>query len=190
VGGGTPGGACPAPEAVQAEKHAGILESPGGRLARNACHGRSSSRSTSDFFATRSFLWGGDDPRESQPDGLGGYRRDLWGQEIRAARENLGAIGASDRVRYWDARRLSLGDGSANRVVTNMPWGRQVAVDSGLEHLYRASFSEMLRVLAPGGRIVVLTGSPEVLAPFRSRLVGLRQISLSGQRPHILVFGP
>jgi hypothetical protein len=48
----------------------------------------------------------------------------------------------------------------------------------------------MLHVFAPGGRIVVLTGTPELLAPFRSRLVGRRQISLSGQRPHILVFGP
>jgi len=115
---------------------------------------------------------------------------DLHSGAVRAAHENLRDIGASDRVRRWDARRLPLGDDSVDRVVTNIPWGRQVAVDSGLEHLYRESFSEMLHVFAPGGRIVVLTGTPELLAPFRSRLVGRRQISLSGQRPHILVFGP
>lgn len=118
---------------------------------------------------------------------LGG---DIHREASDAARQNLGRVGASDRVRRWDARRLPVDEGSANLVVSNMPWGRQVTVDPGLEHLYGASFSEMLRVLAPGGRILVLTGLPELLSPFRSSLVEQRQISLSGQRPCVLVFEP
>lgn len=118
---------------------------------------------------------------------LGG---DIDSKAICATRQNLAPIGAQDRVRRWDAKRLPLADDSVDRMVTNMPWGRQVTVDSGLGHLYRASFSEMLRVLAPGGRILVLTSLPELLAPFRSCLVEQREISLFGQRPYILAFEP
>lgn len=118
---------------------------------------------------------------------LGG---DIRSEAIDAARRNLGPAGASERVWRWDAARLPLDDGSVDRVVTNMPWGRQVTVNSSLERLYEASFFEMLRVLAFGGRILVLTSLPELLAPFRSRLVEQRQISLFGQTPSILVFEP
>jgi tRNA (guanine6-N2)-methyltransferase len=116
---------------------------------------------------------------------LGG---DASSNAVRAARENLGHAGVIARVRRWDAAQLPLPDDSVDRVVTNMPWGRQVTVDSGLEGLYRGAFYEVLRVLAPGGRVVVLTTLPDLLALLRSCLVEQREISLFGQRPEVLVF--
>ena len=118
---------------------------------------------------------------------LGG---DTQSNALRAARENLGHAGVNARVRQWDAAQLPLPDNSVDQVVANLPWGRQVTADSGLEDLYRWAFYEMLRVLTPRGRIVLLTTLPDVLAPFRSCLVEQREISLSGRRPQVLVFDP
>jgi 23S rRNA G2445 N2-methylase RlmL len=115
---------------------------------------------------------------------------DVDTEAIHAACENLGRAGVTGRVRQWDATWLPILDSSVDRIVTNMPWGRQVTVNSGLEDLYRRSFYEMLRILAAAGRIVVLTSLPELLGPFSSLLVEQREISLFGQRPHVLVFEP
>ena len=65
-----------------------------------------------------------------------------------------------------------------------------MTADSGLEDLYCGAFYEILRVLAPRGRIVVLTALPDLLAPFRPCLVEQREISLTGQGPQVLVFEP
>jgi tRNA (guanine6-N2)-methyltransferase len=118
---------------------------------------------------------------------LGG---DAQSNAFRVARENLGHAGVNAWVRQWDAAQLPLPDNSVERVVTNLPWGRQVTVDSGHEDLYSGAFHEILRVLTPRGRIVVLTTLPDLLAPFRSCLVEQREISLFGQRPQVLVFEP
>jgi 23S rRNA G2445 N2-methylase RlmL len=125
--------------------------------------------------------------------GLMGFKAlggDVLGEALDAARENLSRASVSAPVEQWDAQRLPLMDHSIDRVVTNMPWGRQIRTDSALAQLYRVSFSEMLRVLAPDGRMVALTSAPELLAPLSSSLVEQKEISLFGQRPHILVFAP
>ncbi len=74
------------------------------------------------------------------------------------------------------------------RVVTNLPWGRQVAVEGTLPSLYRRIVVPMRRVLAPAGRIVVLTNAPDEIDPLDLACVERTGISLFGQRPSILVF--
>src|SRR5262249_6896760 len=98
--------------------------------------------------------------------GLMGFKAlggDVLGKALHAARENLSRTGVSARVEQWDAQRLPLMDNSIDRVVTNMPWGRQIRTSSALEQLYQVSFSEMLRVLARDGRMVALTSPPHLL---------------------------
>ena len=48
------------------------------------------------------------------------------------ARANAAAAGVDVPIEQWDARALPLPDRSVERVVTNLPWGRQVAVDYGI----------------------------------------------------------
>jgi 23S rRNA G2445 N2-methylase RlmL len=107
---------------------------------------------------------------------------------VTAARANISAAGISADVREWDARALSLDDGVFERVVTNLPWGREVQVDAALEVFYRRVCAETRRVLAPGGRIAVLTSLPHlVIFPDLRRDVML-EISLFGQTPTVLIF--
>jgi tRNA (guanine6-N2)-methyltransferase len=107
---------------------------------------------------------------------------------ITAAQANAVAAGVTIDVRKWDARTLPIGDGSIDRVVSNLPWGREVQVDAKLDVFYRRACSEMHRVLAPGGQIVVLTNLPHLVDfPDLQRDTRL-EISLFGQTPTVLGF--
>lgn len=109
----------------------------------------------------------------------------LWA--IAAACTNAAGAGVAARFDVADARRLPLAAGTVDRVISNLPWGRQVRVDTALDTFYRRSLAEMARVLAPGGRIVLLTGVPDLAQYSGLRCLQQRQISLCGQRPTIIV---
>ncbi len=110
---------------------------------------------------------------------------DLDAEAIQAARANLQAAGAALNVEQWDARRLPLPDASAERVVTNLPWGRQVAVDADL---YAGVCAEIERVLAAGGRAALLTSAPESLIFEQLTPIDRIEISLYGQTPTISLY--
>jgi hypothetical protein len=65
-----------------------------------------------------------------------------------------------------------------------------VSVETALPVLYRRLFTQMRRVLAAAGRMVVLTHDPALLDPLDLSCVEQIEISLFGQRPTILVFSP
>jgi tRNA (guanine6-N2)-methyltransferase len=117
----------------------------------------------------------------------------IWGGDsdlsaVSSARVNVRAAGAAASVNVWDARALPIPDGSFDRIVSNLPWGRQTAISGGLANFYREVCAEMRRVLAPGGRITLLTNAPQ-LASFRDlSRDGQFEISLYGQTPTILTF--
>lgn len=117
----------------------------------------------------------------------------VWGGDIdtaavSAAGLNLKAAGIAAIVNAWDARALPIADGSVERIVSNLPWGRQITISGGLALFYRDVCAEMRRVLAPGGRIALLTNAPQ-LAPFQDlRREGQFEISLYGQTPTIMIF--
>ena len=123
----------------------------------------------------------------------GKYGAAVWGGDsdmsaVSAARANVRAAGVAASINAWDARALPIPDGSVERIVSNLPWGRQVTISGGLSHFYRDVCAEMRRVLAPGGRIALLTNAPQ-LAPFQDlRRDGQLEISLYGQTPTILTF--
>ncbi|HVU12495.1 MAG TPA: methyltransferase domain-containing protein [Phototrophicaceae bacterium] len=108
-------------------------------------------------------------------------------EAVEAARLNAQAAQVEIALAHWDARQLPLANGSSERIVTNLPWGRQVAVDDELARFYRAVCAEIERVLAPGGKAVVLTSAPSLLAFERLRPVEQIEISLFGQTPTISV---
>src|SRR6266702_329076 len=107
---------------------------------------------------------------------------------VAAARANVAAAGVKASVHQWDTTALPIATAAMDLVITNLPWGRQVPVDEDLSSLYERIFTQMRRVLAPSGRLVVLTNEPQEIDPLDLSCVEQIEISLFGQRPTILIY--
>jgi 23S rRNA G2445 N2-methylase RlmL len=104
---------------------------------------------------------------------------------LRAAQANASAAGVAVALRRWDAQTLPLADGAAERIVSNLPWGRAVEVNTALATFYRRACAEMQRVVAPGGRIALLTDAPHLMTFDGLECERQIEISLFGQTPVI-----
>ena len=105
----------------------------------------------------------------------GPYGRVLGGdidpERVDAPRKNVRGNrkkpGAADRsqpdIRQWDARQLPLDTASVDKVVTNLPFGKQLGRDITPERLYPAVLAELERVVRPGGRIVLLSSEFDLI---------------------------
>ena len=116
---------------------------------------------------------------------LGG---DIDSSAVSAASVNARAAGIAANFNVWDARALPIPDGSVERIVSNLPWGRQAPINGSLANFYRDVSAEMRRVLAPGGRIALLTNAPQFTSFQGLRRDCQLEISLYGQTPTILTF--
>jgi tRNA (guanine6-N2)-methyltransferase len=107
---------------------------------------------------------------------------------IAAAQTNIDAARAAACIQLWDAQALPVPDASFERIVSNLPWGRQAGVDASLASFYRCVCAEMRRVLAPGGRVSLLTNAPHLVDfPDLDRTEQI-EISLFGQAPTITLW--
>jgi tRNA (guanine6-N2)-methyltransferase len=133
---------------------------------------------------------------------------DLHMEAVAAARMNAASADVGICIEKWDARRLPLPEASVECIVSNLPWGRQVRVSSDggpgassgsalemsneaeeeLAAFYTDVCAEMERVLAPSGRIVLLTNRPQLLHFDRLQATGEIEISLFGQTPVLRTF--
>lgn len=113
---------------------------------------------------------------------------DIDAPAIQAARANMRNAGVHLRIDQWDARYLPMGDACIDLAVSNLPWGRQIAVDEALTDLYESICFEIERVLRVGGRVALLTTSPDLLRFPTLTLTGQHEISLFGQTPVISLF--
>ncbi|MGP3925391.1 methyltransferase domain-containing protein [Streptomyces sp. 8N616] len=113
---------------------------------------------------------------------------DVDPEAVRAARAN--AADCRDiAVRRADAGELPLPDGSADRMVSNPPWGAQVGAQGLLAGGLSRWWAELRRVLAPGGRaVVLLPDTAELPTAIRHQLtpVHIQQVRLSGARPYVV----
>jgi len=127
---------------------------------------------------------------------------EVWGTDndpeaVEAARENL----ASVKREYWT--RIENADStspktwqrhqSATAVVTNLPWGKQVAIESK-KALYDGVSAGVVNLVRRGGPGVLLTTEPKLILRRLQREDGLsieeRRIGLLGQTPTILAVLP
>lgn len=76
--------------------------------------------------------------------------------------QNLDNVGPAHLAR-WDARRLPLPTASVDRIVSNPPFGKQLASLDEVAPLYAAAAAEWDRVLRPGGRAVLLVMEHDAL---------------------------
>lgn len=129
--------------------------------------------------------------------GLAGRYQLIQGGDIDAEAvantfENFGNKHKPREIHHWDAKRLPLSDESIDKIATNPPWGRQIGSPSELRSLYQLVFSEMDRVLKPGGCVAILTSewkvSKQALEKTNLTLIEhIKDIAVLGRRADIFV---
>lgn len=92
-----------------------------------------------------------------------------------------------------DAGHLPVAAGTVDVVVTNPPWARQVPPTGALARTPHRFWRELRRVLAPGGRGLVLLPDdgdwPAAAARAGLAVVGRRSVSLSGTHAELVALG-
>ncbi|MCZ6676752.1 MAG: methyltransferase domain-containing protein, partial [Candidatus Poribacteria bacterium] len=123
---------------------------------------------------------------------LGG---DLSVDAIQAAHANIGRKHHPRQLFQWDAQFLPLSHRSVDKIVCNLPFGKQIGEKTEISTLYRQFLKECRRVLKPTGRIVLLTTQRSTLnhllrqgKPFK--VTQQFPIDLLGQRAWIFVCQP
>ncbi|WP_424356814.1 methyltransferase domain-containing protein [Methanocella sp. MCL-LM] len=114
---------------------------------------------------------------------------DISTERLEIARENLPE---KISLHCWDARHIELPSGTVDRIVSNLPWGKQIEIGD-VSQLYTEFMIEAKRLLAPGGIMVLLTDQ-EVEIMRAAELAGVRiekrtTLSLHGLNPSIFVAG-
>ncbi len=86
-------------------------------------------------------------------------------EALQAAQLNLANVRyVGDQVLHlWDATSLPLRTGTVDAIVSNLPFGAQMGSHASNQPLYASFFREMVRVLRPGGRAVLLTSEKELV---------------------------
>jgi 23S rRNA G2445 N2-methylase RlmL len=82
---------------------------------------------------------------------------DLREEAVTMARRNARTADVTATWRAWDARSLPLDDASVTRVITNLPFGKQLGSHEENATLYAVLADEFKRVLSADGLLVALT---------------------------------
>ncbi|HMP58447.1 MAG TPA: methyltransferase [Gemmatales bacterium] len=113
-------------------------------------------------------------------------------QAVRAALINLRHFRDEPLLVRWDATELPLANGSVTCLVSNPPFGKQIGAADELGPFYHELVEEFDRVLAPGGRAVVLVGDDLAFQKPAARRAWMQEervrLRLLGQPCFILCF--
>jgi tRNA (guanine6-N2)-methyltransferase len=90
---------------------------------------------------------------------LGG---DIQPSAVAHARRNANAASITADWRVWDARSLPLDMASVTRILTNLPFGKQIGTHEENIQLYAALAQEFQRVLSVDGSLVTLTSEDQL----------------------------
>lgn len=87
---------------------------------------------------------------------------DIAEEAVVTAQYNLKSI-SNIQIRQWDAGNLPFDTGYADKIVTNLPFGRQIGSTECLGELYKNILKEFSRVLKENGKAVVLCEDAQLL---------------------------
>lgn len=118
---------------------------------------------------------------------LGG---DIDPHHLRFAKTNLRQLGEVP-LEAWDARKMPLEAASVERIICNLPFGKQLSTPEEIGPLYQRAVREMDRVLKPKGKAVLLVSDAAALKN-AIRATGWTQerflpVRVLGQRAVIMV---
>jgi len=92
---------------------------------------------------------------------LGAFEQLLGGdarrEAVEMAKRNARSADVEITLHTWDARKLPLDDASVTRIITNLPFGKQIGSHEENRQLYRLLCESFGRVLTPDGLLVTLT---------------------------------
>ena len=116
---------------------------------------------------------------------------DIREEAVAMARRNARSAEIVATWRNWDARSLPLDQASVTRIITNLPFGKQIGAPEENEPLYAALIQEFERVLSPNGLMVTLTSQDRLwesnLRDHRWRIVKKVVCVVLGQPASIFV---
>ncbi|MCD9020734.1 methyltransferase domain-containing protein [Cohnella silvisoli] len=114
---------------------------------------------------------------------------DLSKDAVEVSKENTGSHNHA-RIHHWDARQLPLDSDYIDKIVTNLPFGRQIAADENISGLYCDVLKEMKRVLKRNGSVLCLTDADAALqiAAERVQFSCSKETTLSLKGLHPTVF--
>ncbi len=84
---------------------------------------------------------------------------DIRNEAVAMAQRNAKSAHVAIEWSVWNARSLPLAEASITRILTNLPFGKQISSPQELEELYTALAQEFRRVLTPDGLLVTLTSA-------------------------------
>ncbi|QBD78294.1 methyltransferase domain-containing protein [Ktedonosporobacter rubrisoli] len=88
---------------------------------------------------------------------------DIRTEAVAMARRNARAAKVAASWNVWDARSLPLEEASVTRIMTNLPFGKQIGSHETNVELYTLLAREFRRVLTPDGLLVALTSEDRLL---------------------------
>ncbi|MFC1717448.1 methyltransferase domain-containing protein [Candidatus Poribacteria bacterium] len=111
---------------------------------------------------------------------------------VMSAKSNVEASRRSIDLELWNVSAMPLPDHSVDRIVCNLPFGKRIGSQTENQRLYSSFFKEMVRVLKPGGKAVLLTSERELMKQLfqQYRSINMRRylrIDLLGVRAYIYV---
>lgn len=118
---------------------------------------------------------------------IGGGDIDL--NAVSAAKNNLKEMPVE--VNQWNAKQLNFKDDSIPKVVTNLPFGKQISSQKAVEKTNQAIVEEIYRILMPQGKAVILSNGWDLLQ--KAEAIGFTlerkfDLSLKGLHPTLYVF--
>ena len=120
-----------------------------------------------------------------------GRYKQLYGGDIRpealtAVTTNVGNKYKPIELKEWDARDLPFENESIDKIVCNLPFGKQIGSEEENKELYGAFLGEVTRLLRPGGRAVLLTSDVFLL---KRRMGAYQELKMIREERNVKVLG-
>ncbi|MFM2308042.1 MAG: hypothetical protein RLY87_162 [Chloroflexota bacterium] len=122
---------------------------------------------------------------------------DTHADALACARQNVAAAGNTKQIALetWDATQTPLPEASIDLIYIDLPFGQLIGTHHTNLTLYPAMLYEASRLLAPGGRMVVISHEIRLLRSVLEDIVTLQatdevQVSVGGMSPLMVLIEP